>query len=230
MSEIYNGEDNLGNAFAHNRKIFTNASQNMPKNSLLVINSNRASNAYHDQGYPIIKNKEVSTIETNKESIASSKLNYFGNRDKRKADVRFTSRESTQKIDKDISFGEFNSRRRSGDDKVKNYYTPENVSAKKAKTNNYMEGVSKQGTGSNKYGDEELIPPNEDVKVGTLKRPKNPTLEVDGRFNSERQHTEKPAFEHLLSEENKRCKPSIESEKLKKVKLNKDESEEAVDE
>jgi serine/threonine protein kinase len=93
-----------------------------------------------------------------------------------------------------------------------------------------MEGVGRQGTERNKYRDEELAPPNEDIKVGTLKRPKNPTLEVDGKFNSERQHTEKPVFENLLSQEYKRDKPSIESEKLKKVKLENDESEEAVDE
>jgi hypothetical protein len=56
--------------------------------------------------------KEISTIETQKESSGSSKLNYFGNRDKRKADIRFTSRESTQKMEKDISFSEINSRRK----------------------------------------------------------------------------------------------------------------------
>lgn len=83
--------DNHRNVFAQSRKILTNASnasnasQKMPKNGLLVINSNRGSiNAYQDNEYSA-KKKEAWTLEPNKDS--SVRINYFGNRNMRKADI-----------------------------------------------------------------------------------------------------------------------------------------------
>lgn len=142
--------DQPKNVLANNRKILTsaaNATKSMPKNALLLINSNRT-NAYKDDEInrnTSQKRKEVHTLEH--EDVSDSKPifnldnknqknNYFRNHNIRKNDIKLNMHDNTQNLNKDISFKNFAERRRS--DNVKNYYTPENCSTKQAKTNNYM--------------------------------------------------------------------------------------------
>ena len=56
----------------------------------------------------------------------------------RKSDIRLNIHEDDPNLNKDISFKNFDERKRSGNANAKNYYTPENIDAKQAKTNNYM--------------------------------------------------------------------------------------------
>jgi hypothetical protein len=60
----------------------------------------------------------------------------------RKSDIRLNIHEDDPNLNKDLSFKNFDERKRSANANAnanaKNYYTPENIDSKQAKTNNYM--------------------------------------------------------------------------------------------
>ena len=257
--EISKMNDKSSNAFANNRRILTsasNASDNFPKNNLLILNSNRRNNAYQEEGYSIKSKKDSHSIESKGDSgSGGTRVNYFGNRNLRKSEINF-NRDANESMKKELSFKDFVLRRKSeNDNKNKNYYTPENIESKKTKTNNYMskdggESIDRVDTkqkrrdvskaSSNNPQDEsynwiksnkleyDLRPLTKQKEIMSIKRPLDQSLERNMKKSGMRVETDPDIPSIFMEDMKKNDKSSIETDKIKHSSYKDSESDEAI--
>lgn len=193
------------------------------------------------------------SIESKNDSgSGSSRINYFGNRNLRKSEINY-NKDLAGKFNNQPSFKEFTMRRNSENlNKSKNYYTPENIAMKETKTNNYMskdadeslenEAVKvkysfkvsainpqeehSQIAGREKY-DSEFRPLTKQKEYLSIKRPLNPSEERNRKRSPVKVETD-PNVPSIFTENEKKDKPTIETEQMHESSFRDHETDEAI--